>query len=254
MTAGDTARAEASMWSEIHELAGRMAVTVTDPRPNEQAVTGVDVAGDLAMRADRWGHRMPHNDLAELARFAAALAVTEAEAWERDDAVVATRAFEDRRFLFSDRIVHWAVPWADVAGRCHPDIRAQGDRLRDLLLELGERLRPAPVLTGSEGLYPPGEDAFGPTARSGGLAASLLSLHCGTVIFEVTLWSMTSSSHGRELTEAQLADPELRANLEALFENAAARWHRMADERSGTERLWRDLALRASRTSDRMRS
>lgn len=245
MTAGDTARAEAASWSEIHDLARHLAEAVTDPLPDERAVTGVDVADDLARRADRWGHRMPDTGLAELARFAAALAVTEAEAWERDDAIVATRAFEDRRFLFSDRIVHWAVPWADVAGRCHPDARSHGDRLRDLLLDLGERLRPAPLLTGPEGLHPPGEDAYGPLEGSADLAGSLRSLHCGTVIFDATVWSMTDSTQGRKFHEVQLTEPELRSNLVALFENAAARWNRMANEQPGTERLWRDLSRRA---------
>ena len=174
--------------------------------------------------------------------------MTEADAWERDDAIVATQAFEDRRFLFADRVVHWAVPWADVAGRCHPHVRPQADRLRDALLDLGERLRPAPLLTGSEGLHPPGEDSYGPVAQGAGLRSSLASLHCGTVIFEATVQSMTGSSGGRTFTAAQLADHRLRVDLASLFENASMRWSRMAGEHPGTERLWRDLACRAAMT------
>ena len=249
MTAADTARSESDTWIEIHRLADLLASAVTIPLPDERSVTGIDIAEDLARRADRWGYRFPDLGLAEIARFAAALSVMEAEAWQRDDAIVATQAFDDRRFLFSDRVVHWAVPWSDVAGRCHPSLRSEGDRLRDVLLDLGERLRPAPLLTGSEGLHPPGEDSFGPTRPMVGLAAALTSLHCGTVIFEATAQSLTGAAHGRDFTPEELSDPWLRADLASLFENAAARWRRLGEEHPGTERLWRDLARRADATS-----
>jgi hypothetical protein len=249
VTAADTARAERDTWVEIHDLTARVVPAVTAPGPNEVEVTGVEVARDLVRRQRRWGIALDDDGLPELARFAAALAATEAEAWERDDAIVATQAFEDRRFLFTDRVVHWTVPWADVAGRCHSEIRSETDRLRDVLLDLGERLRPAPLLTGSEGLHPPGEDSFGPTTAAMNMTSALMSLHCGTVIFEATVRSLTGATHGRSFTAAELADRRLRGDLASLFENASARWTRLADEHPGTERLWRDLASRAEITA-----
>jgi hypothetical protein len=121
---------------------------------HEEDVTGFDPIEDLDRRGRWWGHRFDVGGLLEVVSFGVALAMAETDAWQGDDPVVATRAFEDRRFLFSDRLVHWVVPLTFVT----PDT----GQLRDLLLAMGDRLRPAPVLTGTEGLYPPGEDSFGP--------------------------------------------------------------------------------------------
>ncbi len=71
-----------------------------------------------------------------------------------NDPGVASRACEDRRFLLSDRLIHWLVPLTYVTKGAGP--------FRDGLLALGDRLRVAPLLTGDEGLHPPGEDSFGP--------------------------------------------------------------------------------------------
>ena len=147
--AADGARHDLTAWSEV--------LTVCESRLSgtyEADVTGFDPLEDLNRRGRWWAHRFDLGGLLEVVAFGVGLAMAETEAWEHDDPVVATRAFEDRRFLFSDRLVHWVVPLTFVTSG------AEG--LRDLLLGMGDRLRPAPVLTGTEGLYPPGEDSFGP--------------------------------------------------------------------------------------------
>ena len=37
--------------------------------------------------------------------------------------------------LTSDRLIHWAVPWLDAAGRCYPSHRHRAHQARDVLLE-----------------------------------------------------------------------------------------------------------------------
>lgn len=250
MSAADAARIEAREWAGLVPSLGAVCDARPDPGPTEQQVTGFDPRSDLARRAARWGYAMPDVGLAHLARFAAGLAVTEAEAWESDDPIVATGAFEDRRFLLSDRIIHWAVPWADVAGRCHPSIRDHANDIRDRLLELGDRMRPAPLLTGDEGLYPPGEDSYGPTGSIGPTGDHLASLLSGTVVFAATTSSLLGRPHGRRFDPEELADPTLRSDLQDLFETAAGRWRALASSHPGTARLWRDLAMRAGRTAE----
>jgi hypothetical protein len=248
VSAAGTARAEAELWVgmvDLHEKALRLGDP--DPVAREFAVTGFDPSGDLDRRAVRWGHRLDAFDFAELARFAAGLAMAEAEAWDRDDPVVATQAFDDRRFLFSDRIVHWMVPWADVAGRCHPGIRQPALALRDRLLDLGDRMRPAPLISGDEGLYPPGEDAFGPVETEESVEVRLRSLHSGTVVFRATVRSLMGADHSRGLERSEVR--LLAADLCTLFEGAAAGWRSLAESHPGTARLWRDLANRAERTA-----
>lgn len=160
------------------------------PTAREQHVTGYDPRADLDRRARWWGHRFRSDHLSDVVAFGVALAVAEVDAWSGDDPVVSTRAFADRRFLFSDRLVHWTVPLTFVT-----DGAAE---LRRELLDLGDRLRPAPRLTGDEGMYPPGEDSYGPTGMH-------LAFDLGPM----------------------------------------ARWTRLANAHPGTERLWRDLAVRA---------
>lgn len=147
--AADGARHDLTAWSEVLTLGERQL-----PGAHEATVTGFDPLDDLNRRGRWWAHRFDVGGLLEVVAFGVALAMVETEAWERDDPVVATRAFEDRRFLFSDRLVHWVVPLTFVTSGT--------EQLRELLLAMGDRLRPAPVLTGTEGLYPPGEDSFGP--------------------------------------------------------------------------------------------
>jgi hypothetical protein len=124
------------------------------PDAREQDVTGYDPLDDLDRRGRWWNHRFVSARLVEVLAFGVALAEAEAAAWASDDGVVATRAFEDRRFLYSDRLVHWVVPLSFSA--------PEAAEFRNLMLELGDRLRPAPIMTGDEGIHPPGEDAFGP--------------------------------------------------------------------------------------------
>ncbi len=143
------ARHDLTAWSEV--------LTVCEGQlsdAHEANVTGFNPLEDLNRRGRWWAHRFELGGLLEVVAFGIGLAMAETEAWERDDPVVATRAFEDRRFLFSDRLVHWVVPLTFVT--------SDAEGLRDLLLAMGDRLRPAPILTGAEGLYPPGEDSFGP--------------------------------------------------------------------------------------------
>ncbi len=209
--AAEAARAEAATWS-------RLAGLGLPPATEAEVVRFYDPGPDLDRRAGAWGHRLPGHHFAELARFAAALATAEAEAWQRDEPHVATRAYEDRRFLVGDRIVHWVMPWLDAEGAI---------AARDLLLELGDLHRPAPA--GGEGAAPPGEDAFGPLAVEAPLADRVRSLWSGIVL------------------GARLATPE-------LYEQASARWRSLAAAHPGTAGLWRDLAARAAGTAVELRA
>lgn len=150
-TAAHGARRDVDVWRGMLEQAEPVLV---DAR--EVEVTGSDPTPDLVRRGRWWSHHFPSDRLGDLLAFGVALAQIEVEAWTSDDPVVATRAYEDRRFLFSDRIVHWVVPLTFAVPGC--------DDIRSDLLDLGDRLRPAPLLTGDEGIHPPGEDSFGPLA------------------------------------------------------------------------------------------
>ena len=126
-------------------------------------------------------------------------------------------------------------------------MRAEAHRLRDLLLDIGDRMRIAPVLTGDEGLHPPGEDSIGPELD--GPLDRVGRLATGVVLFQSTLRSLTSGAVSEasplvtDLTAAQ------REDLAMLHAVAAARWARTANRHPGTERLWRDLALRCEHTA-----
>ena len=124
------------------------------PDARESTVTGFDPREDLNRRGRWWSHRFPSDRLPDVLAFGVALATAERAAWTSNDPVVATKAFEDRRFLLSDRLIHWLVPLTYVT--------AGTESMRDGLLALGDRLRVAPLLTGDEGIHPPGEDSFGP--------------------------------------------------------------------------------------------
>ncbi len=244
MTAADRARSDAERWVELVRLALELEDAELDPPPREVDVTGYDPSDDLIRRCRRWSHVATDDGLVELARFAAGLATTEAEAWDRDDPIIATHAFEERRFLFADRVVHWAVPWADVAGRCHTDLRDAAHRVRDSLLEMGDDLRPAPLLTGDEGLHPPGEDSFGPSSDE----PRLETLWSGTIFFAATLSSLTGEANAQRSSLSQ-PSPSLRRDLVTHFEAVAARWRTCAQDHPGTARIWRDLSRRAAATA-----
>lgn len=229
---------------EIVGLAGEIDRAGVVPPALEQRVTGFDPTSDLTRRASAWSYRLERGDLADLARFAGGLAEAEAGGWAGDDPVMATRAYADRRFLVSDRIVPWAIPWSDLVGRCHPELRQAGHRVRDLLLAVSDNLRVAPWLSGDEGLAPPGEDSYGP--RPPRLPEDLAVLGCGTVIFAATLTSMGAS--GEVISGERMLDQVAPSDLIALFEITAGRWAALAEAHHGSARLWRDLAWRAEYT------
>lgn len=137
---------------EWRELLVQAEAALPDAR--EISVTGYDPLEDLNRRGRWWSHRFSSDRLPDVLAFGVALAQAEVDGWEAGDPVVATRAFEDRRFLFSDRVVHWVLPLTFASDG------AEG--IRERMLALGDRLRPAPLLTGDEGLHPPGEDSYGP--------------------------------------------------------------------------------------------
>jgi hypothetical protein len=210
MGAATTARAEFDIWAEIVGLAAEIDLVAVVPPAREQRVSGFDPTPDLARRASAWSHRLGRGDLVDLARFAAGL----------------------------------AIPWSDLVGRCHPDLRLPGHRVRDLLLTIADDLRVAPWLSGDEGLVPPGEDSFGP--RPPRLPADLMVLGCGTVIFAATLKSM--GVDGESPAGERVLDRVAKDDLIALFEIAAGRWEAFAHAHPGSARLWHDLAWRAGFT------
>jgi len=196
-TASEIARAEAAGWVEL-------ARHWTESGPTETAVVlFYDPKTDLERRASEWGYTMDGVDLSALALFAAGLATTEAEAWEEETLDVATRAYEARRFLLSDRIIHWAVPWL-IAGGADDDAR--------FLLDLGDVMKVAPKLPGSEGLQIEGEDSFGPITHIDGLLSG---------------WVGNS------------VPPD----------NVTRFWNNLAADHPGSAQLWLDLAARADRSS-----
>lgn len=227
MTAAEAAREEAELWATLIEA---VPEGWRDVPPNELATVGFfDPAEDLAKRASRWSHTLPDHDLGSLAAFAAGLSVAEADAWERDEPHIATQAFEDRRFLAGDRLIHWAVPWFDAVVHTYPDHTDEARNHLTVLLELGDRLRPAPAL--AEGRMLEAHDAFGPLEPAGELG----TVRTGLVLMQAQ----------RELTPARLA---------ALHEEAGARWRGHAWLHPGTAQLWTDLAARADSTAERLRS
>ena len=245
--AADSARQEAHFWAEVAgEWAHRRHPALWDDvAPTEEAVVRFfDPAPDLDKRGDAWGHTFTTHDLAGVASFAAGLAEAEADAWEAGNGVVATRAFEDRRFLLGDRTLHWAVPWLDAVGRCYPHLgdRAQAHEVR--LLLLADEQRPAPLLTGTEGTVPPGYDSFGPLQAE--VEGFKLSLWSGALLLRSTVRSLLGDPNAQR---EDIASGSLASDLAALYEVAAMRWHGMAADHPGSARLWTDLAERAMTSS-----
>ncbi|MDH3605767.1 MAG: hypothetical protein OER12_02085 [Acidimicrobiia bacterium] len=248
------ASAEAVLWVEITQEwePARHRELWDDLPPTESAVVRYfQPDADLERRARYWGYEFVERDLADLCRLGAALARAEAEAWERDEPHIATRAYADRRFLLGDRLLHWAVPWLEAAGRCHPPERGAAEPARLTLLELGDRLRPAPVLTrGTEGLFAPGEDSYGPIETPGPLPDYLLSVWSGRVVMKATLESLGATRLvERAIPEAWLANRDTRDLMRVMYEVAEPRWLGIAAEHPGSAQLWRDLAARAGRTA-----
>lgn len=235
--AANAAEGEVRFWVDLAErwsASARPQQWADRPAREVDVVVFHDPAADLDRRAARWGHTLPGHGLDDLARFAAGLASAEAEAWRFDQPDVATRAFEERRFLLADRVLHWAVPWLDAMGRCHPDVHDDADAARRGLLDLAETMRAAPRLTGTEGVHPVGEDAYGPVALDVPISRWLDSVWSGSVLLAATRRSM--------------AEEESSA-VPTLFEVAAAKWRRVADTYPGSAALWLDLGDRAARTA-----
>lgn len=215
-----------------------------DRPPTEKAVIlYFDPVEDLDERARRSSYHLDDASFPALARFAAALAESEGRHWASGDADVATRAYEARRFLVGDRIIHWAVPWLDAVGRCHAVFRDDAHADRDFLLQVADEMRVDPLTPGREGLVIEGEDAFGRVEFVDDMSQWLSSLWSGHLLLDATWASLRS-----EGSEPSLED------LALLYETAASRWQGVAGRHPGSARIWTDLAARADRTSKLLRS
>jgi hypothetical protein len=223
--AADTARAEADEWMFIATIADLLVSGWEGVAPTEAAVTGFDPSIDLDRRARAWGHELSEGTLVEIARFSAALATAEAEAWDNDDPTIATRAVEDRRFLLGDRMLHWSVPWLVTVGSTTTEWAPEAMAAVERLLELADRYRVAPALTDLEGTVQPGHDSFGPVPD--GLVVDSIA---GGWLF---------------------VDPATQVGPEP-YEAAAGLWEELAQRHPGSARLWLDLAARARSSAARL--
>jgi hypothetical protein len=234
-TATERAEAEKNRWVLLSEHWTRSAVPdLWDDRPpTEKDVIGFhDPQQDLMKRTRDWGYDLPRSDLSALATFAAGLSSAEAEAWDADKPDIATRAYEARRFLLGDRIIHWAVPWLDAVRRRHPGHQETANSDRGMLLELADDARVAPSLPGREGIRVAGEDSYGPIHLDQPLDRWLASLWSGMVLLGDQKASATS--------------------LAVLYETESERWTAMATDHPGSAEIWEDLSLRATATAERL--
>ncbi len=234
--ASDEALAEQDLWRGLADRWSQPAapeVWKDRPATEKAVVVFTDPAPDLERRAAPWGRAHLGQGLGELALFAAGLCHVEANSWNDQIRDVAARAYEARRFLIGDRIIHWAVPWLDAVGRCYPDQRERAHLDRDALLTLGDQMRVAPRLPGREGLLLAGEDSYGPTAPRGG-DEWLRSLWSGDLILE----AIVAAKNKRTARD-----------LAVEFSEAEVRWGDLADRHPGSAQLWSDLASRAHRTA-----
>ena len=222
VSAQESALEEAKEWQFIATIADLLSEYAVLPA-TELAVTGFDPIQDLERRTSGWFHRLPDYGLSSLAMFAAGLAQSEADAWDKEDPSVATRALSDRRFLLGDRIVHWAIPWTVSFGSLDLESGPEAVAVVEGLLALGDQHRVAPALTGTEGLFPPGHDSVGPLQDELDTTTSLCGWFFGPGVVE-----------------------------ESAFESAAALWDDLADRHPGSARLWLDYAERARVSLERM--
>lgn len=251
-TASERSAAEADRWSR---LAGRWgeesAKGLWDDRPpTERAViVFYDPVRDLAKRAAGWGYELAGPDLGSLALFAAALARAEAEGWQSGIGDVATRAYEARRFLLADRILHWAVPWLDATGRWYPQFSDSTRDDRDFLLDLADDMRVAPTAPGSEGLVVEGEDSYGRIGRIGDVDRWISSLWSGHLMLSAEWDGISDAGRGGPSSEAPLG-AITGGDLAPLYQAASNRWAEVAERHPGSAQIWTDLAERA-RATDR---
>lgn len=241
-TASERSFTEARRWRDLAErwIPDRMPRIWDDRPPTEKAVVVYhDPIEDLLNKARRWELVLEDGSLPTLALFAAELAASEGRHWGAGDGDLATRAYEARRFLVGDRIVHWAVPWLDAVGRCYPDTREDAHADRDFLLGVSDEMRIEPLVPGREGLVIEGEDAFGRIEMVDGIDRWLSSLWSGHVMLGATWASLRSE-----------ADEPSNGELALLYEVAARRWREIAERHPGSAQIWVDLAARATRTSN----
>ncbi len=240
-TASEASFEEALRWAETaDQWAEARSSTLWDDRPptEKAVVVYFDPIEDLKNKARRAGHDLEGDTLPELAHFAAALAESEGRHWAADEPDLATRAYELRRFLVGDRLIHWAVPWLDSVGRCYPDVREHAHGDRDFLLAVADEMRIEPVLPGRVGLVIEGEDSFGRIEMVDELDRWLTSLWSGHLMLGATWASLRSA--GRDPSREELA---------LVYEVAEHRWRGVAHRHPGSAQIWLDLAARAQRTT-----
>ena len=154
------------------------------------------------------------------------------------------------RDLLGDRILPWAVPWLDAVERRHGDRTDEAAEAKMMLLELGDSMRPAPALSGSEGLVVPGYDGYGPLDPDEPSYTFLLSLWSGSLLTKKDLAAARHCHVDRRLVEPTwLNDLDTTAALSNHYDRAALRWESVAVAHAGTAQLWLDLASRARNTA-----
>jgi len=245
--------AEARAWADLAarwRQADHPDLWADLPGTEAAIVRFFDPVTDIDRRARVWAYQPVTYDFSDLSRFSAGLALAEADAWREDRPHIATKAYEDRRFLISDRLIHWAVPWLDAVARRAGAEAADAEAAKSSLLEIGDRLRLAPALVGSEGLVVPGFDAFGPFDSGAGLAKTLPSLWSGAVLSGQDLGAIRHAVvTAREVPVDWLQSADTRKLLAAFYRDSAGRWDTLAAHHAGTAQLWRDLSHRAERTA-----
>lgn len=240
-TASEASFEEARRWNDLAErwVRNRVGVLWDDRPPTEKAVVVYfDPIEDLRNKALRSGHDLEDTSLPALARFAAELAGDEGRHWAAGEPDLATRAYELRRFLIGDRIVHWAVPWLDTVGRCYPGTREEAHADRDFLLAVADEMRIEPAVSGRVGLVIEGEDSYGRIEMVDAIDRWLSSLWSGHLMLEAT-WASLRSEGG---------DPS-PDELALVYEIAEHRWLGLAERHPGSAQIWLDLATRARRTA-----
>ena len=252
-SAATAASEEAAQWMKIARdwHPGRQRVAQIDLTPSEASVVALfDPADELTRRAKTWSYQVRGDHLSDLARFSAALARAESDAWLNDRGHIATRAYQDRRFLLGDRILHWAIPWLDAVARQYPSVNTLATGTKDQLLQLGELHRPAPAVSGTEGLVVPGFDGYGPLDTPAPFEELMLSVWRGSVLLHGYLGDLFGEPiSGRQLPRAWDTVPGARTAIEATYRASATRWDELAERYQGTAQLWRDLANRARRSA-----
>lgn len=251
--AAEAAAEEAKIWIDLsNQWQADAHFHVWDDVPgSELAVIGLyDPAKDLGRRMVGWSYPVGELDFSDIARFASGLAQAESDAWANDQPHVATRAYAERRFLIGDRILHWAIPWLDAVARNHRDRTDQAQAAITQLLDIGDRMRPAPALSGSEGLVVPGFDGYGPLVPGAPGHEYLLSLWSGSVLTKTDLSSARNCHVDRRLIEPTwMSHRETMAGLSQHFDQAGHRWESVAVAHPGTAQLWLDLSSRARNTA-----